>query len=568
MALGRLFFARVTDPDVEFDPDIHALEDLTVFGVRVSHARRECAIISLDCLYPEGGLLGSARWGILSIERGGVPHEIARGQISGFPLALAGQTVSVDLMCRRSDHIEKVDALFAARNSEVPVELMDMSVARRTEAFILDEVYHDRRTLNPSLEPIAGGAAPALTLYGEGSDPDQSRILSMSIQITDTPASRITVRTEAHFEEQAWGQFDAASPHFASIDPARQLTYTPEALRNSMSAVQLDGGFERLASGIETVQLAGSMTVFTTQRGVDPRSCNVIHSKKVQFPEHRIDSMSLECAVSALQPRREILEITVESGIVGYSGEMSALDETIYVADMEARARTARVMSYQTGRGRPVQFVRRGVAPSVFSSGGDFRESCTDIAEAIARYGARQLIERAHCIQIVVSVPAEDILDIDLRDRVRIVDVRLPGGQAVGKVAGWDIEIGETAVGQLVLACPISSGSGDTASVDVSDIRVVGDISIDSTPTLDAVKTGDAFALVTRFELVDAAPEQIDAIGGSTPDEPIPDPETQIPQTGVLVEFVDLVPTDYDVLDPTRVRLADFPLTLPQGIMG
>jgi hypothetical protein len=202
VGIGKIYFARVASPSVAFDPASHAAEDLTVFKASVSQARQECAIISLECLYPEGGLL-SDRWGILSIERGGVAVEIARGQINGFPAAFAGQRVQVELICRRTDHVTAVDELFAARDAEVPDVLVDSNVMRRTEAYLLDEVYHDKLTLTPTLEPIAGAEAPALTLYGEGAAAGQSQIMGIDIEITDAPVEAVTIDLECFFEELA-----------------------------------------------------------------------------------------------------------------------------------------------------------------------------------------------------------------------------------------------------------------------------------------------------------------------------------------------------------------------------
>src|SRR5690606_19500628 len=66
------------------------------------------------------------------------------------------------------------------------------------------------------------------------------------------------------------------------------------------------------------------------------------------------------------------------------------------------------------GRYKIQQIARRGVSASVFRSGGQFRESCRDIVEAVARYAARIAIERAHCVWLRIDIPATHILDLDL----------------------------------------------------------------------------------------------------------------------------------------------------------
>jgi hypothetical protein len=360
-----------------------------------------------------------------------------------------------------------------------------------------------------------------------------------------------------------WQTFDAGA-RFASLPDEQKETYTPQALLSALQSASLDGGYERLGAQLETSKLLPT-TIYTSPRSVDPNTCVITPARSVQMMKHRIDDMSISCLVNAVQPRHERLSVTVRPGISDFGGQVEELTQTSYMLDVESRAESVAVMSYETDRGLR-QFSRRGVSSSVYYSGGEFRSSNADVVRALASKAARVALERAHCVRLTIDTTAEAIIDIDLRDRVRIVDARLPGGQATGKVIGWDVEFGSSETGQLVLMCPVSTGDGDVAELNVDMIEIEGDVSIDTTPTMAAVRSGNAMSLVTMMEVIDPAVDQDYVIGGTDEGTTIDAPESRIPQTGIALELADLTPADYDDLETTEIKLAPFELILPRGI--
>lgn len=565
--IGKVFFARVASATTPFDPEAHAVEELTIFSASVSQGRQEAAIVTIECEYPEGGLFGGPRWGMLSAEIDGTVMLLARGEIVVFPMALAGQTVRIEMICRRSDHTAAVDALFASRNPEVPSELVDIEVERRTEGWILDEVYHDPQTLTPSLQPIAGNEAPLNIVFGEGSESGTSNVLSIRAEITDAPPSFAELELEAYLEQRRYAVFNAAG-RFGAVEGALRRTLTPNALRDAITSASTDGGYEILSGNLET-SLHQTHEVYISEKVVDPTSCVITQKAgKAEVDEYSIDSLEIDTLVQAVQPRREYLKVRVTPELQALGGE-SDITETLYMSDADARAQSIQVLSYNPGNGVGVrQFSKRGVSASLFSSGGAFRESCSDIVAALATRAARQLIEAAHCVELTIATTAETAMSVTLKDRVRINDVRLPAGYAIGKVVGIDYTLSETDSGQIMLACPISADA--TGRNEVELVMPAPDIDITSpivtTATMAALISGDPYTMTTSFALSDTAEDQLTPISGTTEEIVIEDPESRIPKTGIEIEFRDLQPMDADDVEPTRMAYAPITLRLPEGI--
>lgn len=414
------------------------------------------------------------------------------------------------------------------------------------------------------MEAIAGDSKPAHTLYGEGGAAGQSRILSIDIDITDTPAEAVTIELECAFDEEAWSVFDAGD-RFALLDAADKATYTPNALRSALQSLRADGGFEVLSSSMVTRELTPTR-VYTAPREVDTATCVITPAESVDIMRHEIESIKIECLVNAIQPRRERLSVTVKPEISDFGGQVEELLETEYMLDAESRAHFTHVMSFSTGQYTLAQFSRSEVDPSIFYRDGAFRASNTDVVEALTRKAAKIALERAHCVQLTVETSVEEILHLDLRDRVRIVDARLPGGLAVGKIIGWDVTFGASQAGQIVVMCPISRSTANEASVDFFDPEIEGSVNIDTTSTMRAVRDGDSLHLITDLTLTDTAEQQYAQIGDTDEHNVIQDPTSQMARTGVTMQFADLTPVEADALDTTVIKLKKYTLKLPEGI--
>lgn len=582
--IAEVYFARVDGPDIGFSPTLHAREDLIAESATFSQIRGDAATIEIRCLYPETGLIGGPRWGILSARVAGVVREIARGQIVGYPVALAGQLVTVELVCKSISASQRVDNLFIGENSAVPRQVDPSEDPRRTEPYMLCDVYHDPRTLVPSLDPIAGSAPPVMSLFGEGAPVGERSIDQLELSISDAPVDLVTLIETTAFEQSLWKKVDLGSAISMIPSPAR-VTYTPESLRSAVESITLDGGYELKSADIE-FSPGIPFVIYTDKRKVDPGTCAVIPAKSVKYTRNTIADLRLTTFINAAQDRREILEVPVQARISDIGGAVQ-LTETSAISDAERFAETTHSLTYETYRANTGigggtlttthWTTRYGVGSRVWDFGGGPSADLQACLRAMVRRAARIAVERAHCVRLTILTEADQVLDLTLKDRVRVYDNRLPGGVAVGKITGIEMSFGITALATIFVSCPLSDPADLSPVTAGGGLDGLAQITINptfshvdpvpNTGAMNAVDAGAVNSLVTSIEILDGVVEQEAACGGTDPvSEQIPDPESVMPKTGIEMSFLDLSPLPVDILGDRRLTLTPVIIRLPEGI--
>lgn len=571
----RVFLAMVETAGESFNPAIHARNDHVVIGAAFSQTRGQAGAINAKILYPEGGLLAGPRWGILSVEVDGVVKQVARGELVGFPLSLAGSEIDIELACKGPTASQQADAAFASVSHMVPDHVEPSNHPRRAEPYILADAYLDPRSLDVTLDPIAGSAAPALTLYGEGADPDVSTILSIDIEIADSPVDEVLLTETTDFAEHVFNAVDLGDA-LVSIPADKRATFTPIALEDSVSKITLDGGYQMLSSSIEYSIHAEKLKVYTKKKRVDPFTCIITPAEFVEYPRNNISDLRINALVEAVQDRRETLRMPVRPAISHFGGSVQ-VTETSSLSNAGALAETTHSITYQTkrtnygiGGGQLTTthwITRYGVAGSIWRSGGAVRATCVPSLEAMARRAARVAVERAHCVELTIETIDPAALDLTLKDRVRIYDIRLPGGTAVGKVTTIEKNFnGAAAIVRMVLSCPVSDP--DQLSTGLFGVNGLAEIIVPSafssvmpipyTNQMLAVIDGRAQYLVEHIELIDGIEEQLEEMGETDPrDHQIEIPESKMPETGIALRLADLSPASPDSLGPNPVNPAD-----------
>ena len=138
----RIYLFRTAD----IDHDVTLFDAVTsrpVFEASFTHREEETTVVMVDY---ELGSLGRFEaglpFGILCGVTGQAMQILARGEVIGYPVGLAGDTVTVQVICRRPEHVEQVDAAWAEVSSFVPTALENTNAARRAESYIPKMIYH------------------------------------------------------------------------------------------------------------------------------------------------------------------------------------------------------------------------------------------------------------------------------------------------------------------------------------------------------------------------------------------------------------------------------------------
>lgn len=451
MQFGKIFTSRVSTHNA---PPTLGAEDLTVFDMRFSHIAGEAATLEIDCIYPKSGLLSGPRWLVVSIEVDGVETEFARGEIVGHPVALPGEPVTVEIVCRKPDHTDEIDALFDAFDEQIPGAVVPTGRRRRAEDFLASDPYVDPVTLSATLDPVTGSAEPVRDLVGL-SGGDLGDVIDMQISISETPVTRVEIDCEAYFMERRARVVDLFAP-----GPGPHETLTPNALVDSMKSPAVDGsGFKFLGASLQTSE---SRQIYTLKKHeeVDPDTCVKTPPAFEEVPVHKVDGGRMDFLVTVEQPRRERITLVLDPLIQDIGGG-EVVKESYSLGNVESSLATSTPYSFETESGFvTTKFARTIERDSAFTGGSGGARfvslAATPILQALYARAADIAVRRAHCVELRLTAPASSAFGLTLRDRVRVIDNRFTGGAAVGKISSLEFNFGSSETAEISVSCPIS----------------------------------------------------------------------------------------------------------------
>lgn len=570
MKFGKIYFARVENWD---DIAPAGAEDLVIFNVNFSHSDKEAATVDIECEYPQTGLMFGPRFGVLSIEVDGVETEIARGQIVGHPVALPGQIVTVELICRRPDHSDQIDAIYEEYDITIPPELADETVARRSEPYVSGYPYIDPVTLDASFAWIAGVTSTDGVIVGENGSGDVSDVFDMKMSITDTPATEVEITAETFFVEERMREIDLFDDRDGQF---QAMTMTPNSLRTSLQSPVIDGsGYEFLEGSLSTT-LINTLRVKTEERQVDPWTCAVTPAEWSDVGIYRIDSGALNILAFAEQPRREILKFRMVPQTQDIGGG-EVVTENLTISNVTSRMEDWIPYSFKDAEGNTTIKSKKLVARRRFwfDGNGEFCPENQDILYPIAYRAAKILNERAHCVDLTMSVRLSAVFGRTLKDRITISDIRLTGGYATGRIKSINYQIGSSEVAEIVLSCPITDPNNQRSADFYFNFSFEHDgdeDTVPASPAVDALRNGGAESFfIDEFKMENLSADQAIALTGyaeGNPDaEAISDPMSVVPPTSFTVDLAEAEPVPIDDLGDHEVRLKAATLYLPHGIV-
>lgn len=598
--LEKLYLFRHSSPDYNVSR-FEAEASQPVMSATFSHREEEAAIITVAYELQQTTFGSGSRYGILcGVDSEGAFRVLARGEVVGYPVGLAGATVSVEIMCRRPDHVSRVDQLWLEWSTFVPPELDNSTDPRRAEMFVPKVVYHDPVILEPRLVPMEGEGAP-IELYGEGASWGDSKILSIRGSVTEAPAESVTVGADAVFDERLTKPVDFG-PEIGTVQTA-----TPKEFKAGIRKMSAGGGDFFILS--KEARLVGtSAHVYTSHKAtIDPITC-LVRPKKTAVAPVQTFEIDLRAAVTVVQRRREVAELKVIPQIWKMGGASDvAFDVSVY--DAENLAYSEQQYQYQTGQylkiaGQEFPVMGsvnfRNVRRSIFVRNDAIYSENLHVLKALVGQGVREAVQRAHCVQLSLSVTADAMEGIRVGGRVRVHDVRLPGGRATGKVVGIAMSWTSSATATLELSCPISEGTsapGPDVTEDVGAggglIRVHGAFAVG--PEYDPPVSGGLISLESNDSFpffgevtkamqyesengeesqdeqiaeISAANDVVPQFGeGRTAANDVEDIEDLIDGTTISVSFRPAIHDDDLESMTTRYSAGTFRIVFPEGVM-
>lgn len=597
---GRVYWAWVPEAEA-FNPTVHNRLDERVLELSVEESEGGFATVRAVIKSPETGLLSrSQKWAHVSIEAadGTVVH-LAKGRLTGFPISGGMRTVEIELICRPSDWDARLaafaetlkvspfyDHLFAWEVFDDPDEIIDgyagmYACDRVSHAATLTHVLTGEKTVDLGA-PIDG---------------------SVSVSFGETPKRRCVVRLSAEWEQKVWGVWLAGDQIEATFSDGYVSTLAPEALEASWwkagdtiadNAVVQRAGLNRIYPANETAYPRStdeieSLGVFFADANWDPN--DVLKKLFVQFGIAYYEA-SLNISYQIDQPRKEAVEITVDSGLQDViEGDADPIIIDIQLGDVQADLETpewqpstlyavgAEVryngnnytanVEHTSGTSFNADFFYRDPADGVWKqrwfreafdnspigglSGGSFFGTARGI-DAIRRaiMSARAALAWSmRCVDVSFDVPVDRVLGLTTRDLATVHVPGLNGGSVTGKIKAINIRIsggsaegGAYAYATVTIGCSAGSGVAETAGAGELLFNPSGE-------TWDAIAFSDTS--------VQPQPQ-------SLPSSPIQSITSDNEASDQIAEILSVAAADGNPVDalsdiPTTVNLTLIPLT-------
>lgn len=451
--MAQFYFAWASAGDTAFAESAHAVNDEDVLSFTLSQAEGEFASLSVEIRNPREGLLSAtrSRWVWFSWDQGesyGV-EPLFFGRIVGVPERLSDEVVSIEFRARPADYDAQRTALADSLkvfpfydpvwlNPEIR-EDPDSALEARPALWHVDRVTH---VLTASDIITGGGSTYTVTDHFYD---------SLNVTFRQRPANKVKCRAEVRWQNEATGQIDISQKlrdAFIAAGSSRGsqyiTTYTGEGLERTWpeedksigagwrvglgSLVRVDGGevkqeIYKIAVD-EPIYAAFPLWTFRT-------TFNARYEVSRSYTERVVFEFGADVQpLVADADDEDTIEVNLSSSALT---EAIDADGSTFITPLRDR----RFRSYfRTDRGKQ------------------------SLEYLICLCRAR-LLARARAVEVSFEVPFADVTDLSCDDNVVIYDGRLPGGQAAGKVVGYQLSLtGDD--GQLrasvSIACTIGQG--------------------------------------------------------------------------------------------------------------
>ncbi|VDS10037.1 hypothetical protein PARHAE_03248 [Paracoccus haematequi] len=473
----------------------YGLEFEGVLNVRWVQQRGGFATFAFETVRPSAGLLDGPRFATLVID--GEPQ--GTGEIVGYPIALAGDLMTIEIACRHPDYSARTDALFAA----IPVSerLADAKAPRRSEPYVAADVFQNPLEANPRLVPIGGVMNEDIELHGEGLNNPDHPIFDLRPTLLHSPIRQLTMTVTSTHNEYMSRVID-----FGSLI-GEQETLTPDEYREAIGSLVFTGSqFDQLTSSVEPAITFDPPQVDVTVRRprTDPITYLQIGRKDVRLIGERFAAPSLQTVVSVEKARREDLTLTLYAGIRPTYGGAHDETEQLTLANPELDL-VNEVTHVKSGRPGSPGYIRRfrNIKASYFREAGDAAQL---VLRNLIAYGAAKILRAAHCIRLDVECLATTARMLTLEDRITVRDDRLENGIATGQVESIEWTEGEGGgIARVSILVPV--GTGGEFAPPSGTVAVNG--SVGTSADIAALAAGQASYFVDDVEITGGLADQL-----------------------------------------------------------
>src|SRR6185369_15468113 len=502
-------------PDAPFDPALHARFDEDVISVEISQSEGDFATLTVGLKNPGVGLLAAGRnlWCWLSWDQAwpdGEPDLVPlfNGRLVGIPRLAAAEVVELQFLARPDDYNAQKASLAASLQVLPywdPVWLA-ANISADTVLETYSALWHiDRTSLALSISDIIQGEDGTVTI-GE----DQALYDHFTLAYGEPPLVAAAVKGTVSWSQQGQGIIDVtpnlvqafkdvgAAP-YGNLPHNLQKTY-PLWLRTGGSgmiqALYGDGLLNswpkpgtNIGGGWSLSSLtdaSGKPLCFIEEASVNnkggwlaPLNYNVNYTAVIDQISGAADNPPSDSEIVLGQGlERVVLSFPLQTYNIRMNLEYRADRPRTETVSAVLTADVQRVLSDSADSDRESielssDFVGQGVDPGGGVPIGDLAYKSyfqTDHGTASFEYlllAARaKMRARARSVEVTLATDWRTALDIGLRHSITLLDRRLPGGSATGKVKSYTLRCADGVMsGEFVIGCTIGNGTPSVAAI-------------------------------------------------------------------------------------------------------
>lgn len=482
---GPIFFAW-TDPDVDFDPDVHAVYDERIYNITIEQAEGGFASLKIEVRNPRVGLLapGRKRWCWLSWEGStGGPQPIFRGRVVGLPADVINETVILEFVAQPDDYADQQAAL--AETLKVPPYWDEVWISGdpndpNTVLEARTQLYHvDRVSLEVSVSDNIDGEDGT-----EEFTTSDDFYETMSVSYGSAPLTQINVTASANYDQVASGDVDF-SPMIASHAGGTGNmipTMTAAGLVDDwpLPGASIGGGW--IVGAGTFAAISAHPTLFVQKQYVTPNviDMSVTDPVSIGTPGGVVNLPF----IGLFKPSTQVLagsttwvvDFPINTVNIGFVGHYDADRKRSEIVEFRLLADVQQIVSNTGGsdiESLDLTTQDGAIAAAGFdvSSPSFFKTDRGQLAfQYLVALARAHVLDRARCVDVTFDTTWERGLAITCRKNGALFDDRLPGGAVIGKVKGYKLSYSVDNVGaEITIGCTVGHGGSTTAAAGAGD---------------------------------------------------------------------------------------------------
>jgi len=477
----EFFWAYVNNGSVDFDSDVHAVKNEQVYSFSYSHNEGEFALLNLQIRNPRVGLLAPSRkqwlWASYRLAPAGVVHPFFFGRIVGLPENMQEEILTLVFRAEPDDYDAQKKALAETLKVAPYWDPVWIDPDRRADP----DVVLEARPARYHIDPVTHDVTISKIIEGEDGtlsiDIDEQYYQTLQFGYGEPPLKKVNVEAAISWNQVAAGSVDIkqyiVNAFAAQGSENGMLTsFTGQGLEKSwpMPGDRIGGGWSFGLSNL------GSPSIPGFKDNTNRFAANSRYFKNT--PLRRLATWDIADADSVtvhVQEEtgddEEILDIkfylwkfALSSFDVAYSTERARTENLTFSLEADVQDVVVNAESEETitiSSDFVSELDEDGHAPI-----GDARRRTyfdTDRGQESLKYlialASHRLLVRARAVNISMEVPFSKFSLLSCRKSLTVVDERLPGGQATGKIVGIGLAL-DGSTGKMTTTVTVASTIG------------------------------------------------------------------------------------------------------------